>query len=60
MLKVVYMHVITLSGPATIVAGEVKSIKTEGALKGLLLNEAKFDAINFEGKTFKPSLQQFT
>ena len=59
LLIVDYMDDITLDSLATVVAYTVKFIKTEGAPKDLLLNEAKSEAITFEGKTTEPSLQQF-
>ena len=49
----------TLGGPSHVVVADVTMIKTEGAPKGLILNEMKCEAITPEGQTIEPVLQQF-
>ena len=56
--KNAYKNDITLSDPAPVVAAGVTLIKTEGALKDLILNETKYEAIKQEGQIIKPVLQQ--
>ena len=50
-LKVAYMDDITLGGSLHAVATDVTMIKTKGALKGLILNEKKCEAITQESQT---------
>ena len=38
---IIIMIIITLDGPSHVVAADVTMIKSEGALKGLILNEKK-------------------
>ena len=48
------MDNITLGGSSHVVAADFTMIKTEGAPKGLILNEKKCEAITLEGKPLNP------
>lgn len=58
-LKLAYIDDITLGGPANIVSEDVAMIKLVGAPKGLLLNDAKCEAITTTGQSTDVLLQQF-
>ena len=59
LLKIAYMDDITLGGPSHAEAADVTMIKTEGAPKGVILNDKKFEAVTPEDQTIEPVLQQF-
>ena len=53
------MDDIIIGGLARVVVADVTVKETEGALKGLILNEKKCEAISQQSQTIEPVLQQF-